>query len=476
MSTLVNFLRTTGFRLALIYFVVFSIAAGLCFYYILASVQSELRDRVIVMLDAEIQSLSRIYRQGGIADILRVVERRSRAPGANLYLVIARDGTRLAGNIQALSPSFRLPEGGTLTQISYRRGDEPGLHEALIRAFRLTDGYRVVVGRDLAEQSYFRSVLAQILQFWLVVAVVLSIVTWIFVNRRVVRRIDSIALTARRIMDGNLSDRLPVTGRGDEFDRLSGGLNAMLTRMERLVHGLREVSDNIAHDLKTPLTRMRNRLELALPGLENLDAPESAQDVRRASQKLVAETIEESDKMIGIFDALLRIARVEAKAGSDETSPASLRVLAAEIVELYAPLAEDRGADIILRPGADITIPVNRQLVAQALSNLLENALKYAIAPGHTLIEVSLGAVPGKEPCAELCVADQGAGIGEEDRARVLQRFVRLAPARSSPGSGLGLSLVRAVAHMHNGDLILEDNVPHGLVARIRLRAPLSAR
>jgi signal transduction histidine kinase len=293
------------------------------------------------------------------------------------------------------------------------------------------------------------------------IVVVLGLGGGIFVARRVLRRIDAMTGTTQRIMAGDLSGRLPVGRSGDELDRLAENLNAMLERIEALMMGLKEVSDNIAHDLKTPLTRLRNRCEAALRNART-DA-----DYRAA----LDSTIEESEELIRTFDALLMIARAESGEAREGMSEFDAAEVAHDVSELYEPLADDKG--LALRVEATpAPVKGNRELVSQALANLVDNAIKYA---AETKQEGSNGAVSeilvtaGAEgDRIKLAVRDGGPGIPESDRAHVVERFVRLEQSRTKPGSGLGLSLAAAVARLHGGELKLEDNAP-GLKAILDL-------
>jgi signal transduction histidine kinase len=254
-------------------------------------------------------------------------------------------------------------------------------------------------------------------------------------------------------MAGDLSGRLPIAGTGDELDRLAVNLNAMLERIEALMRGLKEVSDNIAHDLKTPLTRMRNRCEQALR------IARSEGDYRGALESTIAE----SDELIRTFDALLMIARAESGHARDNMTEFDAAEIARDVCELYEPLAEENGLSIKVE--APLTAPVrgNRELVSQALANLVDNAIKYA-GPMASKVngaaaEIVLGA-DAQGDRISLSVADHGPGIPQAERGRVVERFVRLEQSRSQPGSGLGLSLASAVARLHGGELKLEDNHP----------------
>ncbi len=260
-------------------------------------------------------------------------------------------------------------------------------------------------------------------------------------------RVDVMSASARRIMAGDLHERLAVTGAGDELDRLAENFNAMLERISELMTGLREVSDNIAHDLKTPLTRLRNRAEAALRG---------ASDNGQHREALTA-VIEESDSLIRVFNALLMIARAEAGYSSDNLAPFEADAVVSDIVEMYEPVAEEQGVRLEAQTEPGLAVTGSRELLGQAVVNLVDNALKYGASGESPRIDVRAKRVADR---IEITVADHGPGISPQDRERVVGRFVRLENSRSRPGSGLGLSMAAAVARLHHGALRIEDNAP----------------
>jgi signal transduction histidine kinase len=278
----------------------------------------------------------------------------------------------------------------------------------------------------------------------------------------VLRRVDAMTATTQTIMAGDLSGRLPIAGTGDEIDRLAVNLNEMLERIEALMHGLREVSDNIAHDLKTPLTRMRMRAEQALRSAKNQAEYRTA----------LEQTIDESDSLIRTFNALLMIARAEAGHAREGMMEFDAAEIARDVGELYEPLADEKGIELRIEADAPTPIHGNRELVSQALANLVDNAIKYAGPEQRQPIngerqQIVIRAL-NEGGRILLSVADQGPGISAADRPRVVERFVRLEQSRSQPGSGLGLSLASAVARLHGGELKFEDNAP-GLKSVIAL-------
>ena len=344
-----------------------------------------------------------------------------------------------------------------------------GDHRALVNVTQLSGGFRLLIGRDLEERRRLFGIVAKAAQWSILVVVVLGIGGGIFVARRVLQRIDAMTGTAQRIMAGDLSGRLPVGRSGDELDRLAANLNAMLERIEALMTGLKEVSDNIAHDLKTPLTRLRNRAE------EALAKSGSEADYRAALER----TIEESDGLIRTFNALLMIARAESGQARGNMDDFDAADVADGIHELYEPLAEDDGMTLKVKT-APAPMHGNRELISQALANLVENAIKYGKPEPADGPVVSLEArqilIEARREGDQvlLRVTDHGPGIPESERKHAVERFVRLDSSRSQPGSGLGLSLASAVATLHGGELRLGDANP-GLVATLVIPARAGA-
>ena len=396
-------------------------------------------------MDAEITGLSEQYNQGGIRRLVFIIDARARRPGSSLYLVTTFTGDGLAGNVGLLGEGVLEHTGWTETV--YRRLDDPEgtEHHALVRVFQLPGGFRLLVGRDLEERERLYDIILAAGQWSIALVIVLGLAGGFFVARRVLRRVDAMTETSRTIMAGDLSGRLPTAGSEDELDRLAVNLNAMLERIEALMRGFKEVSDNIAHDLKTPLTRLRNRAEEALRSGKNESEYRAA----------LEGTIEESDELIRTFNALLMIARAESGQASTPMTEFDAADIARGVGELYDPLADEKGITLKIEAGAAAPARGNRELVTQALANLVDNAIKYARPAGAAVngtpaeIVVRAGA-EGDRIC--LTVADHGPGIPEADRGRVVERFVRLEQSRSEPGSGLGLSLASAVAHLHGGE------------------------
>ncbi|ERP98854.1 ATPase [Labrenzia sp. C1B10] len=460
MTRLTRFTRTTAFKLSLLYIAVFTVMSGVLLFYIADNTDNLMSEQVVQSVDSELKTLADVYVRGGVRDLVETIDRRSRHPDASLYLLVDFAGNALVGNIARLPTTVLEEADGGLRRVRYTRlgqDAEDVERQAMVRTFELRGGFRLLVGRDLGDQLRFSNLLANALRLWLVVVVVMAAITWLFVSRRVMKRIDEISATSRTIMQGELSGRLPVAGNDDEFDRLAINLNTMLDRIELLMQSMKDVTDNIAHDLKTPLTRLQTRIENALREAKGEEGYRGALEA----------TLEESDQLLRIFNALLRIARVESMAPASVMEPTDLNKLVAEVAELYEPLVEDEGGKLETDLPEGLKADCNRDLISQVLVNLIENALKYGRPETGDLL-IRLG---GREEDGRivLSVTDNGPGIPEKDQDRVKERFVRLEESRSEPGTGLGLSLVKAVARLHGGDLRFMNENP-GLSARIDLK------
>ena len=471
MTAFGKLIRTTAFRLTLAYLFLFALFAASLLGYFAWNTRRLITEQITTTVNAETGELSDIFGRRGLRGLIFNIENRALRPGANLYLVTAPAGQALAGNVGSLMPGVMATTGWSET--AYRRLDEQETadHRALVRVTELPGGFRLLIGRDLEERRRLFGIVAKAAQWSLLIVVVLGLGGGVFVARRVLRRIDAMTGTTRRIMAGDLSGRLPVGRSGDELDRLAENLNAMLERIEALMMGLKEVSDNIAHDLKTPLTRLRNRAEEALANSG------SEAEYRNALER----TIEESDGLIRTFNALLMIARAESGQARGNMDDFDAADVAKGIHELYEPLAEDGGITLQVRT---VSAPLhgNRELISQALANLVENAIKYG-KPVPAAQPLSANAVAGADSqviliearrdgdSVLLSVTDRGPGIPEADRKHAVERFVRLEASRSQPGSGLGLSLASAVATLHGGEFRLGDAHP-GLTATLAIPAP----
>ena len=372
------------------------------------------------------------------------VDRRSRETGANLYTIVGSDGKIIGGNVQSLEVGILEREGWTERPFQYCRFDQPeGTpgHLALAEVIFLPNGMRLLVGRDLVESTKFRELVRGSLTMALGIMVVGALLIWFVIGRRALQRIDRISQATQKVMAGDLSQRLPMGGSRDEFDRLSESLNTMLGRIQKLDVGLRQVSENIAHDLKTPLTRLRNKAEAALADRQDL----------KNYRKAMEEIIKESDQLIRTFNALLMISRVEAGSAVAEMNTLDLTQIAHDAEDLYEPVVDEAGVTLHTSIADDAKISGNRELIGQAISNPLDNAIKYAgDAATDPLVLIALETHANG---VVLSVSDNGPGIPQAKREDVVKRFFRLDESSSKPD--LGLSLAKAIMGMHGGHLDL---------------------
>jgi len=399
-------------------------------------------------IDAEVKGLAEQYRSGGIGELTRSVRQRSSEVGDSLYLLTRGDRTPLAGNL-LVYPDAVLEREGRFSFTYSREGPfGPEPRDARARMFQLSGDYRLIVGRDVEEARGSQSVVIWGLAIATGIFVVLCLTFGVLIANHVFVRIDDINRTARDIMTGNLGLRVAKRGNDDEFDQLSDNLNEMLEQIERLMLGMKEVSDNIAHDLRTPLNRLRQKLEGTLIARDRDDTDRAA----------LEGALTEADNLLQTFNALLAIAQVEAGTRKEQMNRLQVEPIVADLAELYDPVAEEKGIALSYRQGADATVWGNRELLSQAVANLIDNAIKYT--PPGGAIEVTTRLRRLGQPLLEIWVSDSGPGIPPGQRGRVLNRFVRLEASRNTPGSGLGLSLVAAVARLHEGQIRFEDGLP----------------
>lgn len=444
--------RTHAFRLAALYFLVFaaSVLGVLLFVYWKSA--NFIERQTEATLDAEITGLAEQYAQRGLSGLVQIVAARSAGDrgDAMVYLVTDPGGRPLAGNIAAWPADAPTHSTWLSFALERRVGARLESHPALGRLFIIPGGYRLLVGRDISDAAAFRSQIRSTLLWAGLIALGIGVAGGSVMSRNLLHRVEQVNRTSERVMAGNLSDRVPLGGTSDEFDQLAANLNRMLDQIERLMTAMREITDDVAHDLKTPLSRLRTRLERTLAE----PASESSQN------EAIRAAIDEADRLLATFNALLSIAELESGAPRDQTERVDLSEVARSAAELYEPVAEERGFTLSIATEPGVTVRGDRHLLSQAVANLLDNALKYATSGA---IEVRVFARDGS---AVLDVADHGPGVPETDRESVFDRFVRLERSRTTPGNGLGLSLVRAIVRRHGGSVTLNDNHP-GLRARL---------
>jgi signal transduction histidine kinase len=448
-------LHTSTFRLALVYMVLFAGSVLLLLGFIYWSTVAYMANQTDATIEAEITGLAEQYRERGLNGLAETISKRlERDPDSSLvYLFASPNLSPLAGNLSAWPDVTPTADGWLNFEFKDPRAGGR-LIQARARAFILQGGLHLLVGRDTRELKATQQLIIRALLWGLAITLALALLGGIVMSRGMLRRIELINQTSRNIMAGDLSQRIPTRGTSDEFDQLAGNLNTMLDEIERLMNGIRHVTDNIAHDLRTPLTRLRTRLEQLQIDLED-NSPYREQ---------VEQSIADADQLLATFSALLRIARIEAGGYKANFKPIDLAALVNDAAELYEALAEAKQLHFSTHVNDAVSIEGDRDLLFQALINLLDNAIKYTPEGGKVSLELT-----STDEKIDISVSDTGPGIPEEERDKVGQRFYRLEHSRSTPGSGLGLSLVKAVAQLHHAALIFKDNVP-GLKATLRLR------
>lgn len=399
------------------------------------------------IIEAEIAGLAERYRVSGLPGLTSLIaERLSRKPtGSSIYLLTDRGFKPLVGNLNGWPAVPETADGWLVFQLEDETVKDGQLHRARARSFQLRGGFHLLVGRDMHELEEIQRLIVRTLIWGLVITVILALAGGTMMTRSMARRIETINETSREIMAGDLTRRIPTEGTGDDFDKLTDNLNTMLDRIETLMEDVRRVSDSIAHDLRTPLARLRNRLEFLK--MQNADSAELRESVEQA--------VSEADGLLSTFNALLRIARIESNGHHGGFTEVDLELLVRDVVELYEPLAEDKRQCFSTQLTAGVHTHVDRDLLFQAIANLIDNAIKYT--PSGGMIEVTMHTGTNG---TRLSIADSGPGIPVTARAKVFERFYRLDTSRTTPGSGLGLSLVGAVAKLHHIEIRLEDNQP----------------
>jgi signal transduction histidine kinase len=454
-------IRTSTFQLAWWYMGVFGASALVLIGLLRWATVGYLEQQASTSIEAEIAGLAEQHRLKGPDELAKLVDARAAVSTGVLTLYFLADDqrARLAGNLASFPPVNADPDGWYTF-----KGIDADRREIRLRGrmVRLSDGKYLLIAQDQTRLESVRALIDQAALWALLGGLVLALLGGVLMSSTVMGRIDAINRASRQIMTGRLQSRMPLRGVNDEFDQLSANLNAMLDRIDSLIDGVRSVADNIAHDLRTPLTRLRGRLESLgdRPGLDD------------AARLELAAAIGEADHLLATFRALLRIARLESGSHEVQREVVDLDALLRDAWELYQAVGEEKDIEVRLTSALARTaasLEGDRDLLFQALSNLLDNAIKYS-PPGSEVV-LSLA---DADTALEITVADRGPGVPAEERERVTDRFYRTASVGSIPGSGLGLSLVKAIAHHHGGQLVLDDNGP-GLRATLRLPKPAEA-
>ncbi|MFT4727492.1 MAG: signal transduction histidine kinase [Granulosicoccus sp.] len=445
--------RTSAFRLSLIYATLFSTLSAATLGFIYWSTRDQIESQVDTRLRLETDYLINLYKSGSLPELLETIQRRNQIDTYGRFYYLDNTDTT-SSNTEKAKDSLPIRLKSVRSHTTQNMGDVADLPPGSARAFnpvrvaetRLSDGLKLTIGHEISDEKALLDHTFVLVAGATGLTLLFSLIGGLWIGTSVLRRIDSVSRTASEIMSGDLSQRLSVTARDDEFDEISTKLNQMLNRIEDLMNSMQQVTNNVAHDLRSPLTRLRNRLEVTL-----LD--ERSPDVY---QSVMNEAIGDADSLIHTFNAMLSIARLEAGIDSAQWSETNIGDLMSELAELYQAVAEEEefltfDSDIQSNP----RFRCNRHLIGQAVTNLLDNAIKYTPDPSAVKLSVS-----GNDQQFSITVSDNGPGIPEHERERVFERFVRLENERNTPGNGLGLSLVQAVARLHSATLSLEDNNP----------------
>jgi signal transduction histidine kinase len=441
--------RTSVFRLTLAYMALFAVSVGALSAFIYWATLGYLDTQTNAIIEAEINGLRETYERSGLRGLGDVINERVELDGEDrsYYLLANAIGQRVAGNVPAWPRGVDEAQG---QWVDFVQPDSAIPVRAMLLPVGM--GFRLLVGRDIRELTAIRQVLRRASFYGITLTLALALAGGVLLAVSAERRLAELNRTTRQIMSGDLSRRAPLKGSDDEHDELAQNINAMLDQIEHLLEGMRHVGDSVAHDLRGPITRLRNRLETV-----------AADDNPRRED--LADCVVQLDQVLATFNALLRIARVESGAHRSAFTTVDLAPIVRDVCELYQAAAEERQVTLQAAALAPVEIFGDRELLAQVLTNLVDNAVKYTPAGGTVRVELERAG-----DTARLRVADSGPGIPAADRSRVLQRFTRLDRARSQPGNGLGLALVNAVTAQHHGRLTLGDNAP-GLVVTVELPA-----
>lgn len=443
-GTLSRILRSASFRLTLFYAVLFMASAGALFATVYWTATAAMQNDMAAVLRSEAYQLAQIHSRSGLSGLAEQIARRMnfRTRGPIFYLLQAPNGRVVVGNLPGMPPV-----NGVVDFVPQPDAPEADFERAKLTGFGLTlpDGSFLLVAQDAARLTDMQHAIVRAFSWASALTLLLAIAGGTFLASSFLRRIDTITRTSRAIMEGDLSARIPARGTHDEIDQLINNLNAMLGRIQQLMDGLRQVSSDIAHDLRTPLGRLRQHLEDARTRATTTADYDTATE----------SAIEEADELLETFSALLRIAQVEAGAQKRAFTDIDLSALVRSVGEAYEPAAEDSGHTLDIQVDDGVHLTGDRQLLAQMISNLVENALRHT--PSGSTVTLALRKAGGR---FTIEVADNGPGIPEAERGKVFDRFYRLDRSRSTAGSGLGLALVKAIAGLHDLTIELTDRKP----------------
>lgn len=445
--------RTSAFRLAVIYAILFSALSAATLGFIYWSTRDQIESQVDARLRLETDYLINLYKSGALPELLEAIQRRNQIDTYGRFYYLANDEAADETNAEA-EEALPIRLKSVRSHSTLNLGDVADLAPGSPRAFnpvrvaetKLSNGLTLTIGHEISDEQALLDHTFTLVVGATLLTLLFSLIGGFWIGTSVLRRIDSVNRTASEIMSGDLSQRLSVTERDDEFDEISTKLNQMLNRIEDLMNSMQQVTNNVAHDLRSPLTRLRNRLEVTL--LEEREA-DNYRDVMQ-------EAIGDADSLIHTFNAMLSIARLEAGIDAAQWSETPIGDLGGELAELYEAVAEEQeNLTFVSEINCNPSFHCNRHLIAQAVTNLLDNSIKYS--PRPSIVKLT---IEGNDNAFSITVSDNGPGIPEHERERVFERFVRLENERNSPGNGLGLSLVQAVVRLHSARLTMKDNYP----------------
>lgn len=439
--------KNSIFRLSLMYMLIFSLSVVLLFGFIYWATAGYMLRQTEATIEAEITGLVEHYGQSGLKGLLDVINERltRRRDSSNLYLLADLKFKPLLGNLEQWPQGERTGSGWLSFDFDHDGEQSTAEHKGLARLFLLQNRYYLLVGQDVHQLQRMQSLIQDSMVWGVLMTLGLALIGGLMMSKTMLRRIEAINETCHRIMDGDLSRRIACIGGNDDFDKLIQTLNHMLEQIEQLMHGIKQVSDNIAHDLRTPLSHLRRRLDIL-----RMDWSGSAQQA-----ELLDQAINEADGLLATFKALLRISEIESGSRRANFQEIDLTTLLDDLVELYEPLAQEKNQTLVWKRQEIPLLQADRDLLFQAFSNLLDNAVKYT--PEEGAISLSLD---NQAEHLVIRLQDSGPGIPAEEQQKVLERFYRLEANRLSQGNGLGLSLVAAIVKLHHGHLELSDCHP----------------
>lgn len=464
MNSLPHLMRSTAFRLSIIYMVFFTLVAVGLDGYISKFYFSILVQQTKSELLNEVNKMEAFYQRHGIGALALFIDHRARQPEAFVYLLTDGLGRFLAGNVASIDVDKKFPQQNFLYYRRYAEGQEAPPHKAVAVFLPLSQKMSLLIGRDTGDIENYLKVMHESLFIALGVMLLGGFFIWLLIGRRALRRIDKITRESVKLMQGDLTRRLQVYGSGDEFDRLAINLNHMLDWIEKLTMDLKEVSSNIAHDLRTPLTRLKNRVEQALsyrimagnPAASDKDGANLTIERHRA--ELYRQALEELgagiDDLMRTFNALLLLSHIEARGAGQDFTLLDVNNLLEEVVDFYKPVADELDVSIAVVLKGRSQIFANRELVLQALFNLVDNALKYG-NNGQAGAKIDL-CVKETADYVQISVEDNGKGVAESELLHITKRFVRGEKSRTKPGLGIGLSIAKAIMQCHKGNLFLQ--------------------